>query len=53
VKRAEEIKQFFARNPVPSAERTLRQSIERIENCAALVARQSPALEAWLASAAQ
>jgi aminopeptidase N len=48
---ATEIKQFFTKNPVPSAERTLQQAIERIENCAALVERQSPALDAWIAAA--
>ena len=48
---AAQVKQFFTRNPVPSSERTLQQSIERIENCAALVARQSPALSAWLSAA--
>ena len=48
---AAQVKQFFARNPVPSSERTLRQSLERIENCAALVARQSPSLNAWLSAA--
>jgi aminopeptidase N len=48
---AAEIRQFFAKNPVPSAERTLQQSIERIENCAALVQRQSPALHAWITAA--
>jgi aminopeptidase N len=48
--RAAEVRQFFAANPVPSAERTLQQSLERIENCAALVKRQSPALASWLAA---
>ena len=47
---AAQVKQFFAKNPVPSAERTLQQAIERIENCAALVERQSPALSAWIAT---
>jgi aminopeptidase N len=32
--RAAEIREFFAAHPVPAVERTLRQSIERIENCA-------------------
>ena len=45
---AEDVRQFFGRNPVPSADRALRQALERIENCAALVARQSAALTAWL-----
>jgi len=48
---AAQVKQFFTRNPVPSSERTLQRSIERIENCAALVARQSPALNAWMSAA--
>ena len=48
---AAQVKQFFARNPVPSSERTLQRSLERIENCAALVARQSPALNAWMSAA--
>ena len=43
-----QVKQFFAAHPLPSAERTVRQAIERIENCAAMKARQSPALAAWL-----
>jgi aminopeptidase N len=43
-----EIKAFFAKNPVPSAERTLQQAIERIENCAAVDARQSEPFERWL-----
>ena len=49
--KAADVRQFFARNPVPSAERSLQQAIERIETCAALAARQSPALTAWLTSA--
>ncbi|MGE0444540.1 MAG: M1 family metallopeptidase, partial [Vicinamibacterales bacterium] len=47
---AAEIRQFFARNPMPS-ERTLNQSLERIEACAAVQARQAPALATWLAGA--
>ncbi len=49
--KANEVRQFFMKNPVPAAERSLRQSIERIENCAALVQRQSPAATAWLSPA--
>jgi aminopeptidase N len=45
---AEDVRQFFARNPVPRADRALRQALERIENCAALVARQSSVFTAWL-----
>ncbi|MBF8300566.1 MAG: pepN 2, partial [Acidobacteria bacterium] len=44
---AAQVRRFFAKNPVPAAERTLQQVTERIDNCAALVARQSPALAAW------
>jgi len=48
--RASEVRQFFEQHPVPSAARTLRQAIERIENCTALRERQSPALASWLQS---
>ena len=47
---AADVNAFFARNPVPAAQRGLQQSIERIASCAALDARQSPALAAWLAA---
>jgi hypothetical protein len=47
--RAGEVKDFFAKNPVPSAMRGLQQAVERIESCAAVDARQSPAFAAWLA----
>jgi aminopeptidase N len=47
---AADIKAFFARNPVPAAQRGLQQAIERVENCAALDARQSMPLAAWLAA---
>jgi hypothetical protein len=50
---AARVRQFFTANPVPSAGRTLQQAIERIENCAALTARQSPALTSWLSAAAR
>ncbi len=45
---AADIRSFFAQNPVPAASRALQQSLERIDNCAAVVARQSPALTTWL-----
>jgi len=45
---AADVKAFFAANPVPSSERALRQAVERIDNCAAVVERQSPALASWL-----
>jgi aminopeptidase N len=47
---AADVKQFFTKNPIPAGERTLQQAIERIENCATLVERQSPALTAWIAA---
>jgi aminopeptidase N/puromycin-sensitive aminopeptidase len=49
--KAAEVRQFFAKNPVPSAERTLQQAIERIEVCAALAERQSKPMSAWLQTA--
>jgi aminopeptidase N len=48
VEGANDVRRFFAANPVPGAERTLQQSLERIANCAALDARQSAALSEWL-----
>ena len=50
---AAQVQQFFATRAVASAERTLRQALERIDNCALLMARQSPALTSWLTAAAQ
>jgi aminopeptidase N len=47
---AADVRQFFMQNPVPTSARTLQQSIERIENCAAVKARQAPALARWLAT---
>ena len=45
---AAEIKSFFATHKVPDAERTLQQSIERIQSCAATAAIQGPKLAEWL-----
>jgi puromycin-sensitive aminopeptidase len=50
---ASDVKQFFTANPVPAATRGLQQSIERIENCAALDARQSPAMAKWVVATGQ
>jgi aminopeptidase N len=47
---AEDVRRFFAANPVPTADRLVRQAIERIEACTDLAARQAPALAAWLQS---
>jgi aminopeptidase N len=44
-----EMKEFFAAHPVPSAERTLKQSLERVGYCVDMKNRQGPDLAAWLA----
>ena len=49
--RADEVTAFFAAHPAPEAARALRQATERITACAAVDARQSPALSRWLARA--
>jgi aminopeptidase N len=48
---ASDVTQFFAKNPMPSSERTLEQALERIETCARFVERQSAALESWMPTA--
>jgi aminopeptidase N len=45
---AVEIKSFFTTHKVPDAERTLQQSLERIQTCAATAAAQGPKLAEWL-----
>ena len=47
---ANDVRQFFMKNPVPTSSRTLQQAIERIENCAAVKNRQSQPLARWLAN---
>lgn len=49
--RADDIRGFFKAHPAPAAERTLRQTLERIETCAAMAAAQQPALTQWIAAA--
>jgi aminopeptidase N len=44
----DDIRTFFAAHPLPSASRTLDQTIERIDNCIVLRGRQAPALVEWL-----
>jgi aminopeptidase N len=44
-----EMKEFFAAHPVPAAERTLKQSLERVGYCVDMKTRQGPDLAAWLA----
>jgi aminopeptidase N len=43
-----EVADFFARHPVPAAARTLRQTLETIDQCIDVRARQQAALSAWL-----
>jgi puromycin-sensitive aminopeptidase len=45
---AAEIKAFFTEHKVPDAERTLQQSLERIDTCARGAAAQAPRLAEWL-----
>jgi aminopeptidase N len=50
---AENVRRFFASHSLASVERTLQQSLERIETCAAVKARQSPSLMSWLMATSQ
>ena len=45
---ADEIERFFAARPVPDAERTLRQALEKIRSCSRYVEAERPKLAAWL-----
>jgi aminopeptidase N len=45
---AADIKTFFSTHKVPDAERTLQQSLERINACARAASLQAPKLAAWL-----
>jgi aminopeptidase N len=45
---AQDVKQFFAQHPVPSSERGIAQSIEKIAACAAVADRQSRPISKWL-----
>ena len=47
---ANEITEFFNKNKVPDAERTLQQAIETVTSCARVADVQRPKLAAWLAS---
>ena len=46
----DDITTFFAAHPLPSASRTLGQTVERINNCIGLRESQAPALASWLAT---
>jgi len=45
----DDISAFFAAHPLPAAARTLKQTIERINNCIDLREKQTPVVEQWLA----
>jgi aminopeptidase N len=49
--RAQEVQQFFKDHPVPTVTRTVEQTVERIESCAAFHDRQAPAFSRWMAAA--
>jgi len=51
--RAKEVQDFFTTNPIPSSERLIRQSVERIESCAAQVERQRRPLAGWIEGSRQ
>jgi len=44
----DEVKDFFTSHKVPAAERTLKQSLERVTYCTDLKAQQSSHLAGWL-----
>jgi len=44
----DQVKSFFAEHSVPSAERTLKQSLERMNYCADMKAQQSSQIASWL-----
>ena len=44
----DQVMEFFAAHKIEAAERTYRQSIERINNCVDLKSQQEPQLASWL-----
>jgi aminopeptidase N/puromycin-sensitive aminopeptidase len=48
VEKRDEVTSFFAEHPVASSERTLKKSIDSINDCIALRAAQQPKLHEWL-----
>ena len=46
----DEVKEFFSAHKVAAAERTFRQTMERIHNCAEMKSQQSNQLATWLES---
>ena len=51
--RAQEVRAFFSKNPVPSSQRGIQQAIERIENCVAVKERQAKPFASWIAQVAR
>jgi aminopeptidase N/puromycin-sensitive aminopeptidase len=44
----QQVQEFFTQHPIPSAQRTLQQSLEFIGNCMDLKSQQEPNLASWL-----
>jgi aminopeptidase N/puromycin-sensitive aminopeptidase len=44
----DQVQDFFTQHKVPTAQRTLKQSLESIHTCADLKSRQTPELSQWL-----
>ena len=44
----DEVQAFFTEHPAPAAERTLKQSVERMNYCVDMKALQGPQLASWL-----
>jgi aminopeptidase N len=44
----DQVTEFFAAHKIEAAERTYKQSIERINNCVDLKSQQEPKLASWL-----
>ncbi|HXG58844.1 MAG TPA: M1 family metallopeptidase [Thermoanaerobaculia bacterium] len=51
-RKREDVKSFFAEHPVPAVDRGLKQSLERIESCAAFRALQSANFDRWIGKTA-
>jgi len=45
----DDIRAFFAAHPLPTASRTLGETLERIDSCIALRDKQTPLVSEWLA----
>jgi aminopeptidase N len=48
VEKRKEVEEFFSAHRIPAAERTYKQTVERIDNCVDLKAQQGPQLASWL-----